>query len=85
MGLKYTSRGLYFLFHFIFRPRTYIVEDQLGPEVIHIYDVKNKGPATIKEAEVFIMWPSFTKDEGDERHLLYLLGVSKVPEELGKV
>ena len=37
------------------------MEDQLGPEVIHIYDVKNKGPATIKEAEVFIMWPSFTK------------------------
>jgi hypothetical protein len=24
------------------------------------------------------------KDEGDERHLLYLLGVSKVPEELGE-
>ena len=57
----------------------YLVEDQLGPEVIHIYDVKNKGPATIKEAEVFIMWPSFTKD--DHRHLLYLLGVSNDQKE----
>ena len=55
-------------------PEKYKVEDQIGPEVVHIYDVKNKGPATIKEAEVFIMWPSFTKD--DQRHLLYLLGVN---------
>jgi len=60
-------------------PDKYIVEDQLGPEVIHIYDVKNKGPATIKEAVVFIMWPSFTQD--DERHLLYLLGVSTEPND----
>ena len=50
----------------------YFVEDQLGEEVIHVYDLKNKGPATIQEAEVFILWPSF----GDyKEHLLYLLGV----------
>ena len=60
-------------------PEKYKVEDQIGPEVVHIYDVKNKGPATIKEAEVFIMWPSFTKD--DQRHLLYLLGVNYDPKE----
>ena len=60
-------------------PEKYKVEDQIGPEVVHIYDVKNKGPATIKEAEVFIMWPSFTKD--DQRHLLYLLGVNYDPQE----
>ena len=37
-----------------------------------MYDLKNKGPATIQEAEVFILWPSF----GDyKEHLLYLLGV----------
>lgn len=60
-------------------PDKYIVEDQLGPEVVHIYDVKNKGPATIKEAVVFIMWPSFTQD--DERHLLYLFGVSTDPQD----
>ena len=58
-------------------PDKYIVEDQLGPEVVHKYHVKNKGPATIKEAEIFIMWPSFTKD--DQRHLLYLLGVDPDP------
>ena len=60
-------------------PEKYKVEDQIGPEVVHIYDVKNKGPATIKEAEVFIMWPSFTKD--DQRHLLYLLGVNYDPKD----
>ena len=54
-------------------PEKYYVEDQIGEEVIHIYDLKNKGPSTIQEAEVFILWPSF--DEYKE-HLLYLLGVN---------
>ena len=53
-------------------PSKYYVEDQLGDEVIHVYDMKNKGPSTIQEAEVFILWPSFD-DYGE--HLLYLLGV----------
>ena len=37
----------------------------------HIYDVKNKGPTSISEAEVYILWPSFNEYED---HLLYLLG-----------
>jgi len=53
-------------------PDKYIIEDQLGQEVFHVYDIKNRGPSTIQEAEVIIMWPSFDEN-GD--HLLYLLGV----------
>jgi integrin alpha 8 len=53
-------------------PDKYKFEDELGEEVFHVYDVKNRGPSTIQEAEVFILWPSFN-DDG--QHLLYLLGV----------
>lgn len=53
-------------------PDKYYFEDELGEEVFHVYDVKNRGPSTIQEAEVFILWPSFN-DNGD--HLLYLLNV----------
>ena len=49
----------------------YEYEDEIGEEIFHIYDVKNKGPSTISEAEVHILWPSYN-DYGD--HLLYLLG-----------
>jgi integrin alpha 8 len=52
-------------------PDRYEYEDEIGEEVIHVYDVKNKGPSSISEAEVYILWPSFN-DYGD--HLLYLLG-----------
>ena len=48
-----------------------------GDHVTHIYDLKNKGPSTIQEADVYILWPSFTGDEydGNQEDLLYLLGV----------
>ena len=52
-------------------PDKYEVEDDIGEEVSHIYDVKNKGPTSISEAEVYILWPSFNEYED---HLLYLLG-----------
>jgi integrin alpha 8 len=53
-------------------PDKYKFEDELGEEVFHVYDVKNRGPSTIQEAEVFILWPSFNENKD---HLLYLLGV----------
>lgn len=46
------------------------VEHKIGPQVIHLYTIKNKGPATINEAEIFFIWPYATLD-GDD--LLYLL------------
>ena len=44
-------------------------ESEIGPELIHIYQVENKGPSDIVEAKVFILWPSF-RPNGDP--LLYL-------------
>lgn len=52
-------------------PDKYEYEDEIGEEVVHVYEVRNKGPSSISEAEFYIMWPSFN-DYGD--HLLYLLG-----------
>ena len=45
--------------------------------MVHIYGLKNKGPSVIQEAEVYILWPSFTGVEydGKQENLLYLLGV----------
>ncbi|XP_072375902.1 integrin alpha-PS2-like, partial [Diabrotica undecimpunctata] len=45
-------------------------ESDIGPEVAHVYFVTNKGPSTIKEAEVFILWP-LTSLGGED--LLYLM------------
>ena len=58
-------------------PEKYLVEDQIGDPVTHIYDLKNKGPSIIQEADVYILWPSFTGDgyPEDKEDLLYLLGV----------
>lgn len=45
-------------------------ENEIGPQVVHIYEIRNNGPSTIEEAEVFFLWPYKTID-GDA--LLYLL------------
>ncbi|CAH2004735.1 unnamed protein product [Acanthoscelides obtectus] len=45
-------------------------EIEIGPEVTHVYYLTNRGPATVQEAEVFILWP-FETLGGDD--LLYLL------------
>ena len=45
-----------------YRGKTQLNESQLGPEVIHVYEVKCGGPSNIEEASVVILWPSFTLD-----------------------
>jgi len=35
-------------------------EKQIGPQVVHIYGIRNKGPSDILEAEAYIDWPLFT-------------------------
>ncbi|XP_055531825.1 integrin alpha-PS2 isoform X2 [Wyeomyia smithii] len=45
-------------------------EHHLGPQVVHIYEIRNEGPSTIDEAEFFVMWP-YETNEGDP--LMYLL------------
>merc|ERR1719233_1819512 len=46
-----------------------IDETDIGPEVTHIYQVENRGPSDIEEAEVYILWPSFRATDDP---LLYL-------------
>ncbi|XP_053696719.1 integrin alpha-PS2 [Sabethes cyaneus] len=45
-------------------------EHHLGPQIVHIYEIRNEGPSTIDEAEFFVLWPHETND-GDP--LMYLL------------
>jgi len=45
-------------------------EADVGPEVIHVYEVKCEGPSDIANAEVTILWPSYTLTN---KHFLYLL------------
>ncbi|CAH1154080.1 unnamed protein product [Phaedon cochleariae] len=54
-------------------------ESDIGPQITHVYYIGNRGPATIQEAEVFLLWPLKTLGEED---LLYLLDQ---PHTLGNV
>ncbi|XP_054716123.1 LOW QUALITY PROTEIN: integrin alpha-PS2-like [Uloborus diversus] len=45
-------------------------ETDIGPEVTHVYEVGNQGPSSIKQAEVYILWPTYTLDG---KSLLYLM------------
>lgn len=54
-------------------------EVDIGPQVIHIYDIRNTGTSSIEEIELFINWPASTND-GDQ--LIYLLSQ---PETQGNV
>ncbi len=53
-------------------PDKYEDEEEIGAEILHVYNIKNRGPSAIHEAEVFLLWPSF---DANDDHLLYLLGV----------
>ncbi|XP_015914570.1 integrin alpha-PS2 [Parasteatoda tepidariorum] len=59
-------------------PSVKISESEAGPEVIHVYAVGNKGPSMVREAEVDILWPTFTLQN---KPLLYLM---EQPEVQGK-
>ncbi|CAG9770067.1 unnamed protein product [Ceutorhynchus assimilis] len=52
-------------------------ESEIGPSVTHLYTLKNKGPATIDEAEIYFLWPWQTLSGED---LLYILDQPHVPE-----
>ncbi|XP_019873902.1 integrin alpha-PS2 isoform X2 [Aethina tumida] len=54
-------------------------ESDIGPQVTHVYNLINKGPATIDESEIFILWPYQTLADKD---FLYLLDQ---PHTLGNV
>lgn len=35
-------------------------ENEIGPQVYHLYIIRNDGPASVIEAETNIYWPSHT-------------------------
>ncbi|XP_071440626.1 integrin alpha-PS2-like isoform X2 [Hetaerina americana] len=45
-------------------------EADIGPQIVHIYTIRNKGPSDILEATAYILWPTYIL--GGE-NLLYLL------------
>lgn len=56
-----------------------INETEIGPHVVHIYDIRNNGTSTIEEIEIFINWPAATLDG---QPLMYLMNQ---PETLGPI
>ncbi|KAL0984892.1 hypothetical protein UPYG_G00150020 [Umbra pygmaea] len=46
-------------------------EDDVGPQITHIYELHNSGPSSIREAELQVGWPSRFREE----HLLYAMQV----------
>ncbi|GAB0088980.1 Integrin alpha-PS2 [Sergentomyia squamirostris] len=45
-------------------------EHDLGPQVAHVYDIRNLGPSVADEVEIYIMWPYETQN-GEP--LMYLM------------
>lgn len=54
-------------------------EGDLGPQMVHVYDLRNNGTSRIEEIEVYIYWPAQTLDD---EPLMYLLNQ---PETLGPI
>lgn len=50
-------------------PEIKVSERDVGPDVMHVYEVGNRGPSSVQQAEVFILWPTYTL-EGN-KSLLY--------------
>ncbi|KAI1885477.1 hypothetical protein AGOR_G00204100 [Albula goreensis] len=48
-----------------------VKEEDIGPQVQHIYELHNKGPSSVSSTLLEVGWPSRFKDE----HLLYALEV----------
>ncbi|KAK2844506.1 hypothetical protein Q5P01_011165 [Channa striata] len=48
-----------------------IKEDDVGPQVTHIYELHNSGPSSIQQAELQVGWPSRFRDE----NLLYAMEI----------
>ncbi|XP_072316160.1 integrin alpha-8 [Eucyclogobius newberryi] len=48
-----------------------VKEDDVGPQVTHIYELHNWGPSSIREAELQVGWPARFRDE----NLLYAMEI----------
>ncbi|KAI5709932.1 hypothetical protein M8J75_004281 [Diaphorina citri] len=44
----------------LYEAETITEEGQAGPQLVHIYNIRNKGPSDIIQAEAYFLWPSYT-------------------------
>lgn len=54
-------------------------ENQIGPQVVHIYNIFNNGPSTIEETEIYLVVPYKTK-AGDI--LMYILNETETSDNI---
>merc|ERR1712080_348522 len=59
----------YFMDHYTKSVEEYTHEQDIGPEVVHVFHVENDGPSDTLGTDIYIMWPAYT-NTGDR--LLYL-------------
>jgi uncharacterized protein YcgL (UPF0745 family) len=52
------------------KPEDRLSEEVIGPQVIHVYELKNGGKTTIKATEIYFVWPATTASGED---FLYLV------------
>ncbi|CRL01777.1 CLUMA_CG014993, isoform A [Clunio marinus] len=57
-------------------------EEDIGPQIIHKYEIQNVGSSGIEEIEVFIYWPAETLNSSTPDPIIYLLSQ---PETSGPV
>ncbi|XP_077291067.1 integrin subunit alpha inflated isoform X2 [Arctopsyche grandis] len=62
-----------------YREDNFEQEMEIGPQVVHIYNFKNKGASTVEKAEIFLAWPYETL-AGD-----MLMYVMEQPETSGNI
>lgn len=45
-------------------------EEVIGPQVTHVFHLKNEGKTTIRDTEIFFIWPATTRSGEDFFYLL---------------
>ncbi|XP_064455388.1 integrin alpha-PS2-like [Ornithodoros turicata] len=55
--------------------RKVVYDTDIGPEVKHVYEIINRGPSLVREAEIFLMWPTHNIHDDP---LLYLIDYPQV-------
>ncbi|RWS01383.1 integrin alpha pat-2-like protein, partial [Dinothrombium tinctorium] len=60
--------------------KAFSFESEIGEEVTHKYHIHNRGPSTVVEAKVTILWPSKTLSN---KHLLYIMDDPKATDSEG--
>lgn len=52
-------------------------EVDIGPQVLHVYNIRNKGPSDILEAQAIFLWPSYTMSGIRRTHISKMCQLGK--------